>query len=315
VRSLWFASVTLCFLGFGCRRQAALPAPGASTSRAPASAAASAGEFKPFDYASAARPGPAASALLLSHHRSPVTLAVSETDLKLPFGYGNMRTFSYESWAEWSFRHEMAAAGPVSDAGPTCAREIKVTPVAWITPLLGLREEIYQTCPQEAHPGGETRLTTLAIDLDRHSQGPPRAVLLTEIFDARVVYEALQHDDLVVKALHGSEIPTELDALVKALAEMSPVVDGKHCYSFPSDLLARFVLHHSDGTYVAARLGLPGTGPCRYELTEIELLLKMPEALKPALEHMGENTGSFFVADRPDQAKTAVVHVTARAPE
>ena len=118
-----------------------------------------------------------------------------------------------------------------------------------------------------------------------------------------------------MKALHGTDIPTELGALVNALAETPPVVDGKHCYSFPSDLLARFVLYHSEGTYVAVRLGLPGAGPCRYELTEIGLLLKMPEALKPALEHMGENTGSFFVTDRPDKAKTAVVHVTARAPD
>ena len=309
MRSLLLASVAVFSLGVACRRHAPTSAPGASAS-------ASAGEFKSSFYASApSSAGPAASTLLLSHSRSPVTLVVSDTNIALPFGYGGMRTFSYESWAEWSFRHEMGETAPAPDGGAVCTREIKVTPVAWITPLLGLREDIYQTCPEEAHPGGETRVTTLAIDIDRHSQGPPRPVLLTEIFDARVVYEALRHDDLVVKALHGTDIPTELGALVNALAETPPVVDGKHCYSFPSDLLARFVLHHSEGTYVAVRLGLPGAGPCRYELTEIGLLLKMPEALKPALEHMGENTGSFFVTDRPDKAKTAVVHVTARAPD
>lgn len=305
MRALLLSSVVLTLLGGGCRRH---PAPSPHPS-----ASASAGAFESFSYASAPPPGPAASTLLLAHHRSPVTLAVSETDIKLPFGYGGMRTFSYESWAEWSFRHEMAAAGATEDKGPECVREIKVTPVAWITPLLGLREAIYQTCPEEAHPGGETRFTTLAIDIARHAQGPPRPVVLTEIFEAAVVYEALRHDDLVVKALHGSDIPTELAALVKALSETSPVVEGKRCYSFPEDLLARFVLHHSEGTHVAVRLGLPGAGPCRYELTELGLLLPMPDALKPALEHMGEDTGSFFVADRPEMGKTAVVHVTSPA--
>jgi len=304
VRALLLGSVGVALLSGGCRHH---PAPSPHPT-------ASAGVFTAFSYASAAPPGPAASTLLLAHVRSPVTLAVSETDVKLPYGYGSMRTFSYESWAEWSFRHEMAEAGATQDQGPECMREIKVTPVAWITPLLGLREEIYQTCPREAHPGGETRLTTLAIDIDRHAQRPPRPVVLTEIFEPAVVYEALRHDDLVVKALHGSDIPTELGALVKALAETPPVVDGKRCYSFPEDLLARFVLHHSEGTHVAVRLGLPGAGPCRYELTELGLLLRMPDALKPALEHMGEDTGSFFVADRPEMRKTAVVHVTSRAP-
>ena len=306
MRALRYGSVLVALLGGGCRQHS-------SQSTPPASASAS--QFKPLSATvSAPAPHPVAPALR-ALYRSPVTLSVTETNLTLPFAYGSMRTFSYESWAEWSFRREMAEAGAVGDSGPECVREIKVTPVAWIAPLLGLREAIYQTCPREAHPGGETRLTTLTIDLERHSQGPPRPVVLTELFDANVVYRALRADPFVVKAFGGGEIPTDLAALVKALAETPPVMDGKHCYSFPEDLLARFVLHHSEGTHVAVRLGLPGAGPCRYELTELGLLLPMPDALKPALEHMGEDTGSFFVADRPEQAKTAVVHVTARAPK
>lgn len=308
MRSLILASVAVGCLGLGCRRHP--PAP--ERVRPPASQT----EVFPSPHEPVVQyTRPIASSAVVTLERSRVQLSVTETNIRLLWPNPGMRTFNYESWAEWTFRNELTGEGAAQDRGPECVREIKATPVAWIAPLLGLREEILQSCPREAHPGGETRLTTLALDLDRHSQGPPRPLVLTDLFEPAVVYEALRHDDLVVKALHGSDIPAELGALVKALADTPPVVDGKHCYSFPSDLLARFVLHHSEGTHVAVRVGLPGAGPCRYELTELGLLLRMPEALKPALEHMGEGTGSFFVADRPNQAKTAVVHVTARAPE
>jgi len=244
--------------------------------------------------------------------RFPVTLAVSDTNLTLEPAFGSLRKFSYESWAEWSFRQEVARWSDV-DAG-ACRRDIKVTPVSWLLPLLGLREAIYQSCGSEAHPGGETRYTTLRIDLDEHSLGSPRPVMLTELYDEAVIAKALRADTLVRKALKGTKVPETLDALLIALAETPPVLQGERCYSFPEDLMARFVFHHQEGDQLAVRLGLPGAGPCRYKVTEIGLLLPKPQVLEDTFAWMKREPElpyrSFFVVDRPDLGRTAVLHLT-----
>jgi hypothetical protein len=307
VRALLFGSacVVLSVAANGCRPHAT---PGSN-----ASASSPASNFKPLSSGSVPTPRPLGSEAVPGR-KFPVSVVVSETNLVLEPVFTQPRKFSYESWAEWSFRRERAAAG---DADAGCMREIKVTPVAWLMPLLSLREELYQSCPRAAHPGGETRLTTLAVDLNEHSLGSPRPVVLTELYDAAVVSEALRRDPLVEKALQGKDVPAELGALVRALAETPPVLDGKHCYSFPEDLLSRFAFHHREGSNVAVRLGLPGAGPCRYELTELGLLLPIPAILERTFERMQsapELPGpSFFVVDRKDMAKTAVVHVTGGA--
>jgi len=302
VRTVACGSVLLAVAG-GCRHPTA-PAPSGS-------AASGKGEFKGMTV-TASPPRPIGSEVVRGR-KFPVVLNVSETNLTLEPVYGAPRKFSYESWAEWSFRKELVDAG-AADAGASCVREIKVTPVSWLEPLLALRESIYQSCAREAHPGGETRLTTLWTDMNEHSLGSPRPVLLTELYDAAVIAEALRGDALVQRALKGRDVPEGLDALVRALAETPPVIEGKRCYSFPEDLMSRFVLHHEEGEKVAVRLGLPGAGPCRYELTELGLLLPRPTVLEPAFEAAKREPElkdrSFFVVDRPEMAKTAIVRAT-----
>lgn len=246
----------------------------------------------------------------------PVTLEVTNTNLTLEPMHESLRKFSYESWAQWSFRQEIAKWDD-ADGGTACKRDVKVTPVSWLFPLLGLREATYQSCGTEAHPGGETRYTTLWIDLDQHSLGSPRPVVLTELYPEAVILDALRGDALVQKALKGREVPAELKALVTALAETPPILEKNECYSFPEDLLARFVFHHQEGDQVAVRLGLPGAGPCRYALTELGLLLPKPALLADTFVWMKSESEmpnkSFFVVDQPHYGKTAVLHLTGAA--
>jgi hypothetical protein len=306
-----YGGVLLAAAG-GCRRETAPDGNVASAASASAPASASGkGEFKALaPTADAPRPVGSES---VRGRRFPVTLAVSDTNLTLEPVFGSPRKFSYESWAEWSFRQEVARWHDV-DAGAACRRDIKVTPVSWLLPLLGLREATYQSCGSEAHPGGETRYTTLWIDLNEHSLGSPRQILLTELYDEAVIAEALRGDALVQKALKGSNVPAGLDALLIALAETPPVLEGERCYEFPEDLLARFVLHHQEGEQVAVRLGLPGAGPCRYKVTDIGLLLPKPKVLEDTFERMKREPElpyrSFFVVDQPHLEKTAVLHLT-----
>lgn len=305
-------------LAGGCRRETA-PGGVVALDAAPdgnVSASESAsrkGEFKPLT-PTADAPHPLGSEAVPGR-KFPVTLTVTDTNLTLEPVFSSPRKFSYESWAEWSFRQEVAKWDDV-DAG-ACRLDIKVTPVSWILPLLGLREATYQSCGVEAHPGGETRYTTLWIDLNEHSLGSPRPVVLTELYDEAVIAKALRGDPLVQKALKGHAMPEGLDALLIALAETPPVLEGPHCYSFPDDLLSRFVLHHEEGDQVAVHLGLPGAGPCRYRITDIGLLLPKPQLLADTFAWMkGESevpNRSFFVVDQPAYGKTAVLHLTGAA--
>ena len=53
------------------------------------------------------------------------------------------------------------------------------------------------------------------------------------------------------------------------------------CVSVPADSLTRFALVAADAEGVAVRLGLPGAGPCREQMTE--LMLRLPRrAVLPA---------------------------------
>ena len=295
-----------------CRQETAPRGGVAASSSAPSSASgAEKGAFRPL--APVADPPRPLGSESVRGRKFPVTLEVSDTNLTLEPVFGSPRKFSYESWAEWSFRQEVAKWDDV-DAGTACRRDIKVTPVSWLLPLLALREATYQSCGSEAHPGGETRYTTLWIDLNEHSLGSPRPVVLTELYEAAVIARALSGDALVQKALKGREVPAELGELVRALAETPPVVEERHCYAFPEDLLARFVIHHQEGEKVAVRLGLPGAGPCRYQVTELGLLLPKPKLLEETFAWMKREPDSsyqsFFVADQPLRGKTAVLHLT-----
>ncbi len=88
----------------------------------------------------------------------------------------------------------------------------------------------------------------------------------------------------MARALGKQPAATTLPELLDALARTPPVLEAEHCFSFPEDLLARFAFHHLTRDGVAVRLGLPGAGPSRANLTQLGLELALPPALREALQ-------------------------------
>ncbi len=296
MRALLLGSLALPLLLGACKRA---PSPLAAHSSAATESARPAG-FKPVPAVPLSAAAPVASDLARAQ-KPWLSLVVSPTDLRLEPMYTGTHAFSYAAWAKASSEPELALLEQDQPgARKTCLREIKVTPIAWQSPLLSIKEEIYQSCPDlEAHPGGETRLTTLALDLGPHAIGPPRPGLLTDFFEPAVLFRALRADPIVAKALTGRESPADLPSLISALVESSPAITDGHCYSFPDDLLARFVLHHREASSIAIHVGLPGAGPCRYALTELPLLLPIPPVLQRPLDVASRDPSSFFAPTAP----------------
>lgn len=304
MRALLLGSLALALLGVACKR----PSPPSK-----------AGIFVPVppgtrgnELPARVQKGEKAPSCPLVRHKWPALLNVTATEVSLTPMVGATRYFSYADWAAAAFERDSAAAAKDSPGTPPrCLRELKVTPLGWVQPLLSVREEIYQSCPgNEAHPGGETRFATLEIDLHPFDPAPPRPVLLTDLFDATTLLRALRADPVIAKALAGGKTPSDLPALVRALAETSPVVSDEQCYSFPEDLLSRFVLHHQEGDQLAVRIGLPGAGPCRYALTELGLLLPIPASLARNFDPNINQPTLFFAAGAPDPAETALIKLT-----
>src|SRR2546423_8529618 len=159
-------------------------------------------------------------------------------------------------------------------------------------------------CEQAAHPGGETRF--VAVDLSKPAgvrRGSDETLLpgnvakLTDYFPAGEIHKALMADPIMQKALAGKR-PRTLAELLKLIGEAFPTVaeDEKSCYMLDTDLLTRFAFHHVEGNKVAVRLGLSGAGVCRYNLTQVGLLLPIPAALQQALAQAEAGSEGFLMS-------------------
>jgi hypothetical protein len=140
-------------------------------------------------------------------------------------------------------------------------------------PLLGLRDEAEVDVTPSAHPGGETRLRT--VDL-RSS----RPMTLTGLFQPSDIRSGLLADSFLKPAL--DDAPKTLDAIVRDLADnVDRLRDA--CVSVPADLLTRFAIVGADRGGVLVRIGLPGSGPCRNNLTQVGLRLPSRGAIASIL--------------------------------
>jgi len=163
--------------------------------------------------------------------------------------------------------------------------------------MISLKDHYFASFKREAHPAGETRFATIDLakegeigdkdvtdSLNTHLAGSGKVVKLTDFFSESDVLHALLDDPLVRKALQNSGDPTPPNTLAKLIAQFSsaPIVEGE-CYSVSDDLLTRFAFHHIEKGKVAVRLGLSGAGPCREALTQLGILLPIPESLKGSL--------------------------------
>ena len=182
-----------------------------------------------------------------------------------------------------------------------CLQENRVAVLSVAGSIISLRETSMLSCKLQAHPGGETRL--YSIDLAKSaapktSTAKAEALKLTDYFSAATVFRSLRQDALVQKALETTGAsPKTLDDLIAALSSSPAVLDDKHCYIFPEDLLSRFAFHHLQKDKVGVRLGLPGAGPCRDNLTSIGILLPAPRSLQKALSAASSRSQGFLMKD------------------
>jgi hypothetical protein len=208
------------------------------------------------------------------------------------------------------------AAPAESDA---CTREVNTTLLSVVGPVLSIRNTEMTTCRAEAHPAGETRI--IAVDLAKAApQGASGAELnpvpLTDYVPANAILSALRKDSLVQKVLKATgSSPATLDQLVDDLASAPPVLEDGRCYSFPDDLLTRFTFHSIKNDQVAVRIGLPGAGPCRENLTMIGIQVPAPRHLMSALRLAASRKEGFLNKDAQAVAKGQKTTVTFRTKE
>jgi hypothetical protein len=164
--------------------------------------------------------------------------------------------------------------------------------------IVSFQDHSFISFKHEAHPAGETRFT--AIDLARSGE----RVQLTEFFSEPVILQALLADPLIQEALRHAENADPPKTLSELIARTSPGVFGfkEFCYAISDDLLTRFAFHHIEGNKVAVRIGLSGAGPCREALTQLGLLLPIPDALQSALALAESGKEGFLMKDQKKMA-------------
>ncbi|HEX2658993.1 MAG TPA: hypothetical protein VHU40_12005 [Polyangia bacterium] len=265
----------------------------------------------------AAAPVPDAGAPVWQGEAHGVVLRASAGDVTLARAGGTAPFFSYRAFHEEAFRRELTEArgdGPASDVAG-CTRKVVASPVAWTGSSLTFRETVETSCPREAHPAGESRFRTFVIAEATTTARPMSAKDATAWFDERAFFAALGKDALVKRAMAGvSPPPRTLDALVSALAETAPVVEGegKACYAFPDDLPTRVVPDHLEKDKLAVRVALPGTAVCRDHLTELGLLVPMARAASVGLRDAGAGKAGFLRRNVPPAIKARPVEFELR---
>lgn len=187
-----------------------------------------------------------------------------------------------------------------------CVTESKVVVLSVVGSIVSYLETRTSHCEREAHPSGETRITSLdlaGLGAPEASGGRAKPIKLTDLFSEGSVFAALRKDSVVREALERTDdAPTTLGALVRALSSSPPVLDDKRCYAFPDDLLARFAFHHLEQNMVAVRIGIPGAAPCRENLTMLGILLPVPSSLADALNAAASKGQGFLMQDAPESA-------------
>jgi len=202
--------------------------------------------------------------------------------------------------------------------------ERKFTLLSVVGSIVSLKDELYYEITPSAHPGGETRFTT--IDLAKSGEAvyvsPPEADLLeldlaklgkvaqlTDYFPEKEVLKALLNNASIKEVL-GGESPSSLAKLFKLLQDQRIEIN-EIPYFFPWDFLTRFAFHHLQVDKVAVLMGLPSaSGAARGFHAELTLLLPIPAALKESLTLAASGKEGFLMEDRNNIAGEGVTLIT-----
>ena len=104
---------------------------------------------------------------------------------------------------------------------------------------------------------------------------------LDQIAPAQAIADAIARDKVVLGDLPHP--PRDLDDLLTSWRDQAgnaggPVlaggaVDGAHCHDVPEDVPTSFAIVGRTGAGIGVRLGLPGSGACHAEFTQLGLVL------------------------------------------
>ncbi|WP_420137753.1 hypothetical protein [Sphingomonas sp.] len=202
---------------------------------------------------------------------------LSMNDRDIVVTYGIKLLFSAKAWARAD--HAQAVRDADGDAVRT---EHRFSMVALAGPYLSLKDESYTDITPSAHPGGETRLWT--IDLRRlrgpGKIAPEQAVDLATLVGATPLSRALVADPVVRTS--GVRPGASLDAIRTALPQAN-FGKGDACFDVPEDWTSRFAIRGWQGAQLQVRLGLPGLGSCRYNLTQLGLAVAVSPTLRKTI--------------------------------
>ncbi|HEY4765500.1 MAG TPA: hypothetical protein VIH75_17630 [Candidatus Sulfotelmatobacter sp.] len=190
----------------------------------------------------------------------------------------NAPVLSFEAIAEsdWNKISQPAADQPMQSA-----RSYRI--LSAVGHFLSVEQEDDCDCGG-AHPSSSKRFR--AIDLSKSAPDRAASTSMTDIFPEGSILSALRGDKLVADALKNLEgpQPASLAELVAVIQFKS--VQVKDCsYYFGADLLSDFAFYAVEGNKVAVRISLSHAAEvCRGQMTQLGILLPIPESLKTALE-------------------------------
>lgn len=186
--------------------------------------------------------------------------------------------------------HDWVMSFPEPEFARGCSSEYSIRILSVVGSLISMEQSEYGECPGAAHPGLLTSYEVITL------ANPDRRIPLTHYFDENDIYQALINDGIVKKVLVAEKIPppATLEQLVHELSGAITFCE----YGFESNLLTHFAFHHIEGDKVAVRLGVShGAGACRGMLTQIGILLPIPEHLSGALKKANARDEGFLMKD------------------
>ena len=244
--------------------------------------------------------------IVAASHASPeIPMFSLAAELRAVFGQEQRRR---RNEAE-AVGRERSARGEAPPQPNPCTQDIRAAILSLVGGFLSVQATITTSCERAAHPAGETKFITFdftdaapasGVHDGAASETRQKRATLGDLFAADPVIAAFRGDPLVGRAIADTgPVPKTLQALQEAMGAAPEIIEAQGCYAFASDQLARFAFHHIEGDKVAVRIGLPGAGPCRENLTQVGLLLPIPPALAAALTGAETLASGFLMQSAP----------------
>lgn len=250
--------------------------------------------------------GPAAGSVFWTSQAGGVKYRWTDQDLTATTAGAGKPAFSVVKALKQEF------GKPNGDNGYTYY-EVTFMPVSAVGPLLSYERDDWWD--GGAHPAGGESFVTVDV------RSPGRPVLLTDLFDAAQIRQALLSDPIVQHVLTREKIapPPTLEGLAKALVGKEFGGENDMMYSFPEGLLSDFSFHHLEKGKVAVRLLLPhGSEIFRFHHTQLGLLLPIPASRKTAFQQAGSSEAGAMMQSLQrvkHSAKSSVVLQDRGAPK